>query len=47
MTVLRKRRCRFTWKQIRNTHAMARSFHAPQREHPPKVQHPKPERVTA
>lgn len=43
---LSKREQRFSEKAIRAglLHPMARAFHKPQRDHAPKVQHPKPER---
>ena len=43
MAILTKRRRQFTDRAIRQ-HKALRAFHAPQREHPAKVQHPKPSR---
>lgn len=43
MTPLRKREPLHPLA-FRNLHRAARAFHAPQRDHPVKVQHPKPAR---
>jgi hypothetical protein len=44
--MLRKRTRLFSEKFIREQgHKMMRQFHAPQRDHQPKVQHPKPEKA--
>lgn len=42
MTMLRKRTRLFSAKAIKDGHPLMRGFHAPQRDHQPKVQHPKP-----
>lgn len=43
MSGLRKRTLRFPFGSRKDWHPMMRGLHAKQRDHAPRVQHPKPE----